>query len=337
MLPTRPAKPSPNSALSAAVLHGLRSVQTAVNAGQTIAEAIDELRSRTIEHPVVYVYALDDDDRLVGQVSMRALLLSSPTAKIREVMTTDIEPVTLHTSFDEALGQFAKSKMLALPVVDDEGHLVGAIDVEQYTRESLERAEHERVRQVFQTLGLDIEHAAELTPWESFRMRMPWLLCNILGGILCALIAWRFEHLLKTVVLLAFFLPLVLTLGESIAMQALTLTVGSGREGAKKRSLGSLLRREAVTATMLAVASGAIVAVVTMLWGSGVAGALTMFAAVTSSMVIASVVGGLVPVMLHALRLDPSVAAGPVTLVIADTATTLIYFSLGLFLLPSSA
>jgi magnesium transporter len=334
MLKARPAKSSANSALSAAVLHGLRSVQTAVNANQTIAEAIDELRSRTIDHPVVYVYALDDDDRLVGQVSMRALLLSPPQTRIREVMTQDAVPVTMETSFDEALDLFAKSKLLALPVVDGEGHLVGAIDVEQYARESLERAEHERVRQVFQTLGLDIEHAAELTPWESFRMRMPWLSCNIVGGILCAIIAWRFEHLLQTVVLLAFFLPLVLTLGESIAMQALTLTVGSRREGAPSRSVWSLLRTEAMTACLLAFVSGAIVAVVTLLWGSGLGGAGTMFAAVALSMVFASMVGGTVPILLHTMRLDPSVAAGPVTLVFADTATTLLYFSLGLLLLP---
>lgn len=333
MLKARAAKPSANSALSAAVLHGLRSVQTAVNANQTIAEAIDELRSRTIEHPVVYVYALDDDDRLVGHVSMRSLLLSDPRVRIRDVMTQDVEPVTMETTFDEALGQFAKSKLLALPVVDAEGHLLGAIDVEQYTREGLERAEHERVRQVFQTLGLDIEHAAELTPWESFRMRMPWLLCNIVGGILCAIIAWRFGELLQEVVLLAFFLPLVLTLSESISMQALTLTVGASRDGRPLGSPWRMLRTEALSAALLALASGAIVAVVSLLWGSGLDGSLTMFSAVSVGMVFASVVGGTVPMILHALRLDPSVAAGPVTLVIADTATTLVYLSLGLVLM----
>ena len=89
MLKARTAKPSANSALSAAVLHGLRSVQTAVNANQTISEAIDELRSRTIEHPVVYVYAVDDDDRLMGQVSMRSLLLSGIDAEAAKAASGD--------------------------------------------------------------------------------------------------------------------------------------------------------------------------------------------------------------------------------------------------------
>jgi magnesium transporter len=340
MLRSKPSKPSPSSALSAAVLHGLRSVQTAVNANQTIAEAIDELRSRTIEHPVIYVYALDDDDRLVGQVSMRALLLSSPSARIQDVMTQDTEPVTMHTSFDEALDLFARSKLLALPVVDDDGRLVGAIDVEQYARESLERAEHERVRGVFQTLGLHIEHAAELTSWESYRMRMPWLLCNIAGGMLCALIGSLFTELLQEVVLLAFFLPLVLALSESVSMQSLTLAVGAGAvDGEGRAHRASALRRlrtEAVTAVLLSLTSGVLVACASLLWGGGFDGALTMFLSIAIAMVVAALAGGGVPVVLHALRLDPSVAAGPVTLVIADTSTMLLYLGFGTLILVGS-
>jgi magnesium transporter len=330
-----------NSALSAAVLHGLRSVQTAVNANQTIAEAIDELRARTIEHPVVYVYALDDDDRLVGQVSMRALLLSPPNTRIHEIMTQDAVPVTMHTSFDEALEQFGKSKLLALPVVDDDGRLVGAIDVEQYTRESLERAEHERVRQVFETLGLHIERAADLTAWESYRMRMPWLLCNIAGGVLCALIGSLFSELLQQVVLLAFFLPLVLALSESVSMQSLTLSVGTmhddehGGHGGRGEILRRL-RNEALAATLLSITSGVLVALASFLWGGGVDGALTMFLSIGLAMVVAALAGGGVPIVLHALRLDPSVAAGPITLVIADTCTMLVYLGLGTLLLFST-
>lgn len=328
------------SALAVSVLHGLRSVQTAVNANETIQSALAELRSRTIDHPVLYIYALDDDDRLVGQVPMRALLLSPPEARIRDVMATELETVTIDTSFDEALDRFASSRLLALPVVDGDGHLVGAIDVEQYAREKLERAEHERVRQVFQTLGLHIEHAAELTPWESYRMRMPWLLCNIAGGVLCALIGSIFTELLQQVVLLAFFLPLVLALSESVAMQSLTLSVGTGvAEDDGRSGRRSVLRRlgnEALTAVLLSITSGLIVALASLLWGGGFDGALTMFLSIGVAMVVAALAGGGIPVVLHAVRLDPSVAAGPVTLVIADTCTMLLYLGLGTLLLFSA-
>lgn len=325
-----------SSALAASALHGLRSVQTAVNVNQTIGEALAELRARTIDHPVIYVYAIDDDDRLVGQVPTRALLFSAPSTPVREAMRTAVTTISLETSLDDALEIFAKSRLLALPVVDGEGRLVGAIDVEQYARESLQRAERDRVRQVFQTLGLAIDRPAQLTAWESFRMRMPWLSCNIAGGVLCAMVAWLFSDLLQQVVLLAIFLPLVLTLGESIAMQSVTITVGSDPDKRTVASALEALRVEAGAALLLGLVCGLVVACVSFLWGGGVAGALTMFVAVSVSMVFVAVVGGGIPMLLHAFRLDPNVAAGPVTLVIADTATTTLYFTLGMLILMES-
>ena len=337
MLPTRRPKPVSESALAVSALHGLRAVQTAVNVGQTIGEALADLRARTIDHPVVYVYVLDDDDRLVGQLPTRALLFAPPSTPVREAMRRELTTVSIDTSLEEALSVFGSSRLLALPVVDGEGRLVGAIDVEQYARERLARAERERVRQVFQTLGLAVDHPEVLTARESFRMRMPWLLCNIGGGVLCAIVAWLFTDLLQQVVLLSFFLPLVLTLGESVAMQSVTLTVGG--EDDRRGLSGALkaLRNELGAALLLALCCGTIVAVVSLVWGGGVAGAATMFAAVAASMVFASLAGGAIPMALHAFRLDPSVAAGPIALVLADTATTAIYFSLGLAIFGASA
>ncbi len=337
MLPMRRPKPVSESALAVSALHGLRAVQTAVNVGQTIGEALADLRARTIDHPVVYVYVLDDDDRLVGQLPTRALLFAPPSTPVREAMRRELTTVSIDTSLEEALSVFGSSRLLALPVVDGEGRLVGAIDVEQYARERLARAERERVRQVFQTLGLAVDHPEVLTARESFRMRMPWLLCNIGGGVLCAIVAWLFTDLLQQVVLLSFFLPLVLTLGESVAMQSVTLTVGG--EDDRRGLSGALkaLRNELGAALLLALCCGTIVAVVSLVWGGGVAGAATMFAAVAASMVFASLAGGAIPMALHAFRLDPSVAAGPIALVLADTATTAIYFSLGLAIFGASA
>ena len=337
MLPMRRPKPVSESALAVSALHGLRAVQTAVNVGQTIGEALADLRARTIDHPVVYVYVLDDDDRLVGQLPTRALLFAPPSTPVREAMRRELTTVSIDTSLEEALSVFGSSRLLALPVVDGEGRLVGAIDVEQYARERLARAERERVRQVFQTLGLAVDHPEVLTARESFRMRMPWLLCNIGGGVLCAIVAWLFTDLLQQVVLLSFFLPLVLTLGESVAMQSVTLTVGG--EDDRRGLSGALkaLRNELGAALLLALCCGTIVAVVSLVWGGGVAGAATMFAAVAASMVFASLAGGAIPMALHAFRLDPSVAAGPIALVLADTAPTAIYFSLGLAIFGASA
>ena len=151
------------SALHAPTLDGLRTVQTAVNASQPVAEAIADLRSRAIDHAFASAYAIDDDDRLVGEVPLRALLFAPPDALVRDVMRANPVAVGFDTSLDEALAVFAASRLLALPVVDPEGRLIGVIDVEHYARASLERAERNRVREVFQTLGLDLGHGEHLT------------------------------------------------------------------------------------------------------------------------------------------------------------------------------
>lgn len=333
MLPAASPRLSKDSPLGESVLMGIRAAQTAVNLNQTIHEALEDLRMRTIDGPLVSVYALDDDDRLVGQVSARELLFSPPKTLIREVMTSDFTVVTINTSMAEALEVFHQKRLVALPVIDDEGRLVGSIELEQYARESLARAEREHVRQVFQTLGLAVGASEHMTAMESFRMRMPWLCCNLAGGILCALIGWMFEDLLQQVVLLAFFLPLVLTLGESIAMQSVSLAVGSD---SSSRSLAHAMRGirvEAAAALMMGVLCGVLVAVTSLLWGGGASAAMTMFAAVSVSMFFAAVCGGAVPMILQWLRMNPSVAAGPIALVIADTGSLAIYFTLGLLIL----
>lgn len=189
------------------------------------------------------------------------------------------------------------------------------------------------MRQVFQTLGLDVADAEHMTVMESFSMRMPWLVCNIGGGILCAMIVSHFEHLLQQVVLLALFLPLVLTLSESISMQALSISVGADPSLRSLKSIWHGLRVEALSALLLGATSGVIVALVSLIWDATFISAFTMFAAISVSMVCAAITGGSISFILRAFRVNASVAAGPIALVVADTAALLIYFTLGLLIL----
>ena len=114
MLPGRRTKTSPNSALAVSALHGRRSVQTAVNIGQTIGEALADLRARTIDHPVVYVYVLDDDDRLVGQLPTRALLFAAPDTPVREAMRKELTTISMETSLDDALAACRRNRCRAV-------------------------------------------------------------------------------------------------------------------------------------------------------------------------------------------------------------------------------
>ena len=313
--------------ISAPVRDFVTPVETVVRVDQTIADALQLLRTRRIEQKVVYFYAVDADNRLQGVVSTRALLLSGPASKVGDVMSTVVVSLPETTTLGDAMELFAMHQLLALPVVDGENRLIGTVDVGVYVEEVFEMAEWNRRADLFQLIGLSL--ARTKSPWAAFRMRMPWLLCNIAGGIACAIIAAVFSNVLHNVLLLAMFIPLVLTLSESISMQSAMLSLQHlhTETTAWKR----VLRRAAVewqTAVGLGAASGILVALAAIFWPNGLHAAGVIGLSILASMVTAATVGTVVPVLLHKLRLDPKVAAGPVALSIADVTTTTLYLGL---------
>ncbi len=301
-------------------------VQTAVSVDMTIGEAIEQLRSRAITQPILYVYVIDAEDRLVGVAPTRALLLGQPHTLIKDIMQSRCVTLRLDETVGDALMAFASYRLLALPVVDHEGRLLGAVDVQVYADETFELAEAQRVHQLFSMLGVQVREARDRSPWRGFRSRMPWLVWNLIGGTGCAIIARTFQATLAEFVVLAMFIPLVLTLAESVAMQSMTfaLEVLQG-VGTRWRLVRQRLKVEAGTAALLGLCCGSVVGLTGWLFGGGVGVALVLFAAIASTMVLAAGIGAIVPVLLHTFRLDPRIAAGPIALTCTDVLATSIY------------
>jgi len=315
--------------LTLPVTHAMSAVTTAVNVGDTVGKAIESLRSRRIEGAILYVYVVDNDDRLLGTVPVRGLLLARPETPIREVMQTRLVTLRHDETVGDALATFATMRLLALPVVDGEGRLVGAIDVQVWADETFEYSEDRRKDQLFQMLGVHVEQARSASAIRGFRDRMPWLACNIAGGLCCAGIGLAFSEVLAEVVVVAMFLPLVLTLAESVSMQSLSLVLqvldGAGSD---RKILGRRLATEASTALLLGLACGGIVALLSLLWRAPHPFWLALLLAIVVSMAFAAAVGALVPTAGRALRIDTSVAAGPVSLALADVGATVVYLGL---------
>ena len=212
-------------------------------------------------------------------------------------------------------------------MVNAGGELVGVVDVSLFTDEVIDLARR-TYDDIFQLIG--VHGTAQRSTWDAFKDRFPWLLCNIAGGLMAAYIASRFEHLLQEVVVLALFIPIVLALGESVSMQALTLTLQSFTEGpfALKRLVAALWK-ELRTAAALGLACGGVVGGVVVAWRGEMAVAAAIFGAIALSMVVACILGVLVPAFLRAVKADPRIAAGPVVLATADVATLVFYFGFG--------
>jgi magnesium transporter len=252
---------------------------------------------------------------------------AQPDQRVDEVMMADVVAIPSWATVLVASEYFATRKLLAFPVIHDNGELAGVVDIGLFTSEviNLARLTYE---DIFQLIGV---HATAMrTPWTSFKDRFPWLVSNIAGGLLCAVIASRFEMLLDNIVVLALFIPIVLALAESVSMQAATLTLQSLSDDAlTMRRVGAALWKEARTALLLGVISGALVAGVVMVWRRDALGALVIGGAIGASMITACMFGVLLPTLIRACKADPRIAAGPLVLASTDVATLLFYLGLG--------
>jgi len=311
------------------VLQHLQADVVRLRPDQSVADALESLRNHGPDHEIVYIYVVDDGDRLVGVVPTRALLASRPERPLGEIMQGDVVAIPDWATVLVAAEYFVTQRFLAFPVVSSSGQLVGQVDVKVFTDEVVGHAKRS-FDDIFQIIGV---HATQgRTVLLGFRDRFPWLLTNITGGLLCAVLVSWYEHMLDAAVVLAVFLPMVLALAESVSMQSATLTLhGLHSSGVTWRLLGPAMRREFSVAALLGLGCGTIVGLISWAWKGNDHLALALGGAIALSMVTAALLGLLLPTLLHAARLDPKIAAGPIVLAVADVCALLIYFNLAAY------
>jgi magnesium transporter len=299
-----------------------------------VGAALDWIRHQGTSEHIIYFYVVNQRQELVGVLPTRRLLTAPLDKAIAELMITKVVSIPESASVLQACELFLLYKFLAFPVLDYRKHIVGVVDVGMFTEEVLDVSEKERMDDVFQTIGFRVAQIQRASPFASFRLRFPWLLATMGGGLICAFLAGAYEATLAETIVLAFFLALVLGLGESVSVQSLTVTLQilHAQPITLRWFLGAV-RKEVTTAMMLGGASGLIVGSIVYLWrGTGLAAfviGLSLLLAIT----VACLVGLAIPSLLHRFKLDPKIAAGPIALAIADVTTLLFYFNIARWLL----
>lgn len=300
----------------------------------TVGETLDWVRSHPPAGRIVYFYAVDDDDVLRGVVPTRHLILSPPERPLAEIVAKQVVTVPAAATVLEACELFIQHRLLALPVVDEQGRVLGVVDMELYTDE-LTRLDDAQARDnLFQMVGVEITDGSQGTPLSGFRRRFPWLGCNLAAGILAAFLAGIFKAELNRVVALAFFIPVVLNLAESVSSQSVSLALHAlGGQRPTWRSLVGKLRGELVTGVLLGAASGAVIGFIALVWLRMPRVSLCLLGGIGGGVAGAAMLGIALPMVLQLLRLEPRIAAGPVALAGADILTILIYLNLARWLL----
>jgi len=327
--------PSPDTThLADPVTRHMRADFARLAVDQTVGEAIVAARAAPPEGRIIYFYVLDAEGRLAGVVPTRRLLLSPDATPLRDVMVARVVTIPAAATVLDACEFFLLHKLLAFPVVDEDRRMLGIVDVDLYTEELADVDRREELDDLFQLIGVHFEDSQARSPVAAFRSRFPWLLANIAGGIMAAFLSGLFQAELRKAVALALFVPVVLALAESVAIQSVSIALQ--RLHGRRPSLAAIaaaVKHESLTGVMLGAASALAVALVALVWLGQPKVALALFGGITGGVVCAAVIGVAMPNLLRLFAREPQVAAGPVALAVTDMATLVIYFSLARLLL----
>jgi magnesium transporter len=300
---------------------------------QTINSAIEFIRNQEGSELNPFYYVLDGSCHLIGLVSVRSLLLKDPNSPLKEVIKTNIHVVQDKQPMFDALTLMQKFHLTSIPVLKN-GKFQGLIQLQDFFEDELEISSKRKRLQIFQMIGILIEEGPIKSLWKKYLHRMPWLFCNMLGGIICAVISEFYEVVLLHVIILAMFIPLVLSLSESISMQAMTLSICLMTHKKHRWSkVFSYILSELRLFFLIALTASIFVGLLSLLWGDGIGPSFIIFISIFISIILSAIFGSLVPIVMHRWKLDPKVASGPIVLMLADVITTLIYLRLAFWLL----
>jgi magnesium transporter len=298
-----------------------------------VSKALSELRIQAPDSETIYqVFVVDGERRLLGAVSLRDLLLARPGERVGDLMTTTVPRIAADQPREEAARLIARYDLMALPVTDDAGKLVGIV-----THDDAMDVQAEEATEDFHRVGtvrnLDAS-VSEASIFMLYRARIAWLVLLVFGNVFSGLGIAYFEDTIAAHVVLVFFLPLLIGSGGNAGSQSATLMVRALATGDVRFSdWGFVIGREVLVAGLLGFTMALAVSPLGLLRG-GVDVALVVAAAMVLIVLMGGLIGISLPFILARFGLDSATASGPLVTSIADAAGVVIYFSIATAVLP---
>ena len=280
----------------------------------TAARAIEELRQIAPDaETVYYVYVINTENKLVGVISLRELIIATPSAIIKDILRSNVISVPVDMDQEEVAHIVSKYNFLAVPVVDHEGALLGIITVDDV----IDVIHEEASEDLYRLAGTTDEEAETEEPFgariiTSLRSRLPWLLITLLGGLISGQVLNTFSDKISAVVALSFFIPLLTGMGGNVGTQSSTVTVRAIAMGkVSSKNVFSVILREAILGLSMGTVLGLLVGIIASLWlGMPMLG-ICVGLALLSNVFTAATVGTLVPIIFRKIGIDLAVASAP--------------------------
>jgi len=301
-----------------------------VNENWTVLKCVREMRAQAEEVTRVHsIYVVDDQDKLMGRLSLKDLLITSTKTAISEVYIPKVDFVNVHDDLDEVSNKMRKYDLEAIPVVDDEGVLLGRITIDDIVDVIKEEADKDY--QLAAGLTQDVE--ADDSILELTKARLPWLFLGLLGGVGAFIIMEGFQDVFSKYAALFFFTPLIAAMAGNVGVQSSAIIVQGLANDDVKGSINSRLIKE----MFLAALNGLVLAIFLFAFVWAYEGKIDLALAISVSLVIVIIVAGLigtfVPLFLNKRGIDPAIATGPFITTSNDIFGILIYFMIAKMIL----
>ena len=289
-------------------------------------DALKSLQDQTEAEMVFYLYITDDDDRLVGVASLRALATTQSDTLLKDIMVKRVHSVRPETDQEEVAQIVAQYNYLAVPVLDADDHLIGIVTVDDVVDVIREEATEDFLQMA--GAGKDREILLK-SSWENARARFPWLFASWIGGIVAATIIGAFEHMLQSIIALAAFIPVIIGMGGNIGTQSSTIIVRGMATG--RIEIGSemkVLFKEIRVGLILGGLYGLMLGLFAKFRFIDVDPMLGVVVGLSigCSMLMAVAVGTFIPMFLRKVDIDPAIATGPFVTTSIDILGVLFYF-----------
>ncbi|MDX1651411.1 MAG: magnesium transporter [Brumimicrobium sp.] len=293
-----------------------------------VNRCVIELRRQAEDVEKVYtIYVVDNDDHLVGFLSLKSLLFAKSNTLIKDIyQDKNMVYVTTNVEGEEVARIMDKYDLVSIPVLDLQKKLVGRITIDDIV--DVIREEADKDFQMASGISESVESNASI--WRMSRSRMPWLLIGLLGGILGAQVIGNFESQIGKIPSLAFFIPLVAAMGGNVGVQSSAIVVQSIANGTNQfGSILSKVKKEATLGLLNGLIFGVIIFFTTWLLEDimlGVSVSIALFIVIC----FAAIFGTLIPLILNKYNVDPAVATGPFITTLNDVVGLFIYFIVGI-------
>ena len=294
-----------------------------VNENWTVTRCVKEMRSQASEVTRVHsVYVVDNDDILLGRLSLKDLLVANPKTKIRSIYKKNVDHVYDTDSAESVASTMQKYDLGAIPVVNKKKKLLGRITIDDIVDLIKEEAEEDYQLAAGILQDVDVDD----TIFELTKARLPWLIVGLIGGICAAFVMVGFDEILIQNEILFYFTPLIAAMAGNVGVQSSAIIVQGLANDDIRGSINNRLFKE----TLLSILNGVILAILLFLfiyfWKGNTNIALALSVALVAVVIVAGIIGTFIPLFLNKRGIDPAIATGPFITTSNDIFGILIYF-----------